>query len=163
MSQTELVNEFKEGLSALRKGLPQFAILHLRKALENDKANPFYLSYYGLALARMGQKLPEAEDFCVAALKIKRTEAHLYLNLAEVYRRVGQREYALFTLHNGLQYTQWDTRLLRALETLGVRRRPVLPFLQREHFLNRHLGRLRNLLVGHGGPSALETLRVARS
>jgi len=163
MSQNELVNEFKQGLTALRKGLPQSAAGHLRKALEHDDANPFYLSYYGLALARMGRQLAEAEDSCLAALRIKRTQAHLYLNLAEVYLRFGQREYALCTLYNGLQHTQWHTRLVRALETLGIRRPPVLSFLHREHFLNRQLGKLRHRLEGEGRVSALESLRVARN
>jgi tetratricopeptide (TPR) repeat protein len=162
MRQAELVNEFKEGLTALQRGFPISAVVHLRNAVERDNANPFYLSYYGLALARLGRDLAGAEDSCLAALRMKRTQAHLYLNLAEVYLRIGQREYALSTLYNGLQYTRWDNRLVRALELLGIRRPPVLTFLDRGNFLNRHLGKLRHRLSGHGRVSPLESLRIAR-
>ena len=162
MRQAEWVNEFKQGLTALQQGFPQMAVPHLRIAVEHDNANPIYLSYYGLALARTGRDLPGAEDSCLAALRMKRTQAHLYLNLAEVYVRIGSREYALSTLYNGLQYTRWDSRLVRALELLGIRRRPVLSFLDRGSFLNRQLGKVRHLLTGHPRVSPLEGLRIAR-
>jgi tetratricopeptide (TPR) repeat protein len=163
MSEVGLVNEFKEGLTALRKGFPQLAVFHLRKAVEEDRANPFYLSFYGLALARMGGQWAKAEDLCIAALRLNRRQAHLYVNLAEVYLRVGQRDYALSTLYNGLQRTRWHGRVVQALELMGIRRQPVISFLRRKHFLNRQLGKLRHRLRGHGSVTALENLRLARS
>jgi predicted Zn-dependent protease len=163
MSQTELVSEFKKGLTALRSGYPNSAVAHLRKALENDSGNPFCLSYYGLALARAEHNWAMAEASCLAALQMKRNQPYLYLNLAEVYRRAGEMQDALSTLYNGLQFTKWDTVLVRALEELGVRRPPVLSFLDRKNFLNRHLGRLRHRLEGQGKVSALEHLRMVRN
>lgn len=163
MNRIELLLEFKEGLRALQKGSPQSAAAHLHKAVEQDRANPFYLSFYGLALARVNRHSAEAEDLCIEALRMNRTQAHLYLNLAEVYVRMGQREYALSTLYNGLQHTRWHSRVVRALEVLGIRRRPVITFLARQNFLNRQLGKLRHRLRGHGDTSALESLRVARA
>lgn len=163
MNQTEPVNEFKKGLTALRKGYPSSAVVHLRKAVENDNGNPFYLSYYGLAVARAGHDWAKAEHSCLAALRMKRNHALLYVNLAEVYRRGGQIEYAVGTLYNGLPFTKWDLRLVRALEELGVRRPPVLPFLDRMHFFNRQLGRLRHRLEGQVRVSPLESMRIGRS
>ena len=163
MSRTELASEFKKGLTALRNGQPYSAAAHLRQALINDRDNPFCLSYYGLALARAEQNWAMAEASCLAALRIKRNQPYLYLNLAEVYRRAGEVEDALSTLHNGLQFTQWDPILVRALEEMGIRRSPVLSFLDRKNFLNRQLGRLRQRMEGQGKASALERLRMARS
>jgi hypothetical protein len=161
MIQPEPVNEFKKGLTALLEGHPRSAVAYLRNAIDQDGANPFYVSYYGLALARTGLDWSRAEKFCLAALRVTRTQAHLYLNLAEVYRRAGKTEYAWSTLSNGLQFTRCDRRLVRALESLGIRRPPVLSFLDRRHFLNRQLGKLRHRLRGQAHIPVPEALRIA--
>jgi len=150
MSQSDPMREFKTGLSALQHGDPNSALIHLQSAVEHDSANPYYLSFYGLALARAKRDWAMAEDFCLSALRTKRTQPHFYLNLAEVCCRAGELEYAVSTLYNGLQHTKKDERLVRALEQLGVRRPPVLSFLDRRHFLNRQLGKLRHRLCGRG-------------
>ena len=164
MIQMELMNEFKIGLAALRNGHVKSAVVHLRKAVEYDSANPFCLSYYGVALARAEHDWTTAEDCCLAALRLERRQAHLYLNLGEIYRMAGNLQDALATLYNGLQFTRWDPLLVRALEELGIRRRPVLPFLDRKHFLNRRLGDLRQRFDHRQDRlSVLERLRMARS
>lgn len=163
MSQSEPANEFKMGLTALRNGYANSALAHLRKAVECEGGNPFYLSYYGLALARAEHDWATAEDCCLAALRQERNQAPLYLNLGEVYRGAGELPNALATLYHGLQFTRWDPLLVRALEQLGIRRRPVISFLDRKHFINRHLGKLRHRLDRQHSLSALEKLRMARS
>jgi tetratricopeptide (TPR) repeat protein len=163
MSQFESVMLFKNGLAALRNGYCLSAVSHLQKAYEHERGNPFYASYYGLALARAGDDWSKAEGLCQAALRMKRDQPDLYMNMAEVYRRAGYLEDALLTLYKGLHFTRWDSRLVRALEELGVRRPPVLSFLDRKHFLNRQLGRLRHRVEGQGRVSALESLRMARN
>jgi len=162
MSESEPINEFKKGLAALLSGQSRSAVPHLQKAFEHDAGNPFYVSYYGLALARTREDCARATWLCQAALRMKRDQPDLYVNLAEVYRRDGAPEDALWTLYSGLQFTRWDSRLVRALERMGVRRQPVLSFLDRKNFLNRQLGKLRHRLRGQTGVSALESLREAR-
>ena len=155
MSESEYVDEFKKGLGELQNGHAQSALPYLQKAFEHDAGNPFYVSYYGLALARTQGDCAKATGLCQAALRMKRNQPDLYVNLAEVYRRAGAAQDALWTLYRGLHFTHWDSRLIRALERMGVRRRPVLPFLNRKNFLNRELGRLRHRLRGEGVLSAL--------
>jgi len=53
MSASEAVKEFKNGFTALREGFGRRALGHFRKAVEMNSGNPFYLSYLGLALARV--------------------------------------------------------------------------------------------------------------
>ncbi len=163
MSPIDPVSEFKKGLGALRNGYLNSALFHLQKAVEHDGSNPFYLSYYGLVLARVERDWERAEASCLAALRFLRTDPHLYLNLAEVYRRSGDLDDALCTLYNGLQFTKWDSRLVRALEELGIRRPPVLTFLSRKHFINRQLGKLRHRFERQGKTSTLESLRMGRA
>jgi tetratricopeptide (TPR) repeat protein len=163
MNQYEPVKEFKSGLAALQQGSHRLALAHLRNAFEHDSGNAFYASYYGLALARAEKDWRKAEDLCQAALRMKRDQPDFYVNLAEVCRRAGELEEALWTLYNGLHFTQWDARLVRALEELGVRRSPVFPFLSRKHFLNKQLGKLRHRLEKQGKHSVLESMRIART
>jgi len=144
MSNTEAMREFKEGLDLWRNHCPQEGLAHLKRAAELDKANPFYLSYLGLALATVEGKPLEAEDLCYDAVRKQRDQPELYLNLAEVYRLAGKKEDAIDTLATGLRFTRQDGRLSAALEKLGRRRPPVLSFLDRKNFLNVQLGKLRH-------------------
>ena len=143
MIETDAMKEFKEGLSLLRNNYAKKALPHLNKAVELDKSNPFYISYLGIALAAGEQSWDQAEEVCLSALKLKRTQAELYINLSEVYRLQGKKEDAIETLSTGLALTKKDPRLLQALRKLGVRRPPVISFLERSHILNKQLGKLR--------------------
>jgi tetratricopeptide (TPR) repeat protein len=143
MAEADAVTEFKEGLALLRNNYAHKAIPYFTRALELDKANPFYTSYLGVAVAAAERKWDEAEELCTQALKRRRTQPELYLNLADVYRLAGRRQDQIETLFQGLQMTKRDPRIAETLKRYGVRRAPVLPFLERDNFLNRELGRLR--------------------
>jgi Flp pilus assembly protein TadD len=144
MRTKEAIQEFKQGLRLLRDDYPRKALAHMHRASDLDPANPYYMSYLGLAVARAEHKWAEAEEFCKVALRLKRHEAQLYLNLAEVYRTAGRREDAVEIINKGLQNACGDVRLSRALCRLSLRRSPVFSFLSRGHFLNRQFGRLRH-------------------
>jgi len=135
---------FKLGLEALRNNIPATALVHFREACALEPQNPYFLSYAGLALARTEQDYDEAERYCIAALQMKRSQAQLYLNLTEVYMKQGKRADAVDTLQEGLVNTHGDEKLSRAFTRLGVRRAPVLRFVERSHPLNVALGRLRH-------------------
>ncbi len=144
VKDTEAFHEFKLGLALLRDNFPLEALPHVSRAAELEKNNPFYLSYFGLLVGLVNEKWAEAEQLCDLAVRMKRNQAQLYLNLAEVYLKAGRKQDAVETLVMGQKYTGRDVRLARALGKLGARRPAVLPFLDRRHFLNRHLGKLRH-------------------
>lgn len=144
MMDTEAFREFKTGLTFLRDNYANKALPHMRRAVDLDKNNPYYMSYLGVVLARSEQKWGEAERLCDAAVRMKRNQAQLYLNLAEVYSTAGRRDEAVETLQSGLKYARRDVRLTIAMNRLAERRRPVLGFLERRHPLNRQLGILRH-------------------
>lgn len=154
MAEDEAMKEFKEGLKLLNNQYSSKALPHLARALELDNRNPFYLSYMGLALAAAQQKWAEAEEHCYNALRMKRNQPELYLNLAKVYRLAGRKADAVETLMAGLPLTRQDARLTKELRKLGFRRPPILPFLDRNHFLNRELGKLRNKFLKSAGKEA---------
>jgi Flp pilus assembly protein TadD len=144
MLDTEAFREFKQGLAFLRDDYAVKALPHMRRAAELDKNNPYYMSYLGVVLARSEEKFGEAERLCDAAVRMKRNQAQLYLNLAEVYSAAGRRDEALEVLEAGLKYARRDIRLTIAKNRLVPRKTPVLSFLSRQHPVNRQLGRIRH-------------------
>jgi Flp pilus assembly protein TadD len=144
MLETEAFREFKQGLTLLRDDYAEKALPHMRRAVELDKNNPYYMSYLGVILARSENKWAEAEQLCDSAVRMKRSQAQLYLNLAEVYATAGRREDAVEALQSGLKFARRDVRLSLALNRLTARREPVFTFLSRRNPLNRQLGLLRH-------------------
>jgi Flp pilus assembly protein TadD len=144
MMDTEAFREFKTGLTLLRDNYANRALPHMRKAADLEKNNPYYMSYLGVVLARSEQKWGEAEKLCDQAVRMKRNQAQLYLNLAEVYAAAGRRGEAVEALQAGLKFARRDVRLTIAINKLTQRRAPVLSFLTRRHPLNRQLGLLRH-------------------
>jgi Flp pilus assembly protein TadD len=144
MLDTEAFREFKQGLTLLRDNYSSRALPHMQKAMDLDKNNPYYMSYLGVVLARSEQKWGEAERLCDAAVRMKRNQAQLYLNLAEVYATAGRKDEAVDALQAGLKFARRDVRLSIALNRLMRRREPVFSFLERKHPVNRRLGLLRH-------------------
>ena len=144
MLDTEAFREFKQGLAFLRDEYAVKALPHMRRAVELDKNNPYYMSYLGVVLARSEEKFGEAERLCDTAVRMKRNQAQLYLNLAEVYIAAGRKEDAREALFSGMKYARRDIRLNIAMAKLTPRRAPVFTFLERKHPLNRHFGLLRH-------------------
>jgi len=144
MTETEAFREFKQGLALLRDNFADRALVHMQKAAALEKNNPYYMSYLGVVLARSEEKWAEAEKLCDSAVRLKRNQAQLYLNLAEVYATAGRKEDAVETLQARLKYARRDVRLNLAIDRLAQRKPPVLSFLSRRHPVNRHLGKLRH-------------------
>lgn len=144
MMDTEAFREFKQGLTLLRDNYAVKALPHMQRAVDLERNNPYYMSYLGVVLARSEQKWGEAEKLCDSAVRLKRNQAQLYLNLAEVYATAGRREEAVEALQAGLKFARRDIRLNIAMNKLTSRRSPVISFLTRRHPINRSLGKLRH-------------------
>jgi tetratricopeptide (TPR) repeat protein len=143
MSERRGMIEFKQGITFLRDRHPDQAVDCFRHAVELEQTNPIYLSFLGLSLARAEKKWKPAIEFCETALRMKRNEARLYLNLAEVYVSAGQREKAVQILDAAARNMRDDAAIKRMRHKLGLRNPVVLPFLDRQHLLNRALGKWR--------------------
>ena len=153
MTDTEAFREFKTGLNLLRDNYADRALPHMRRAVDLDKNNPYYMSYLGVVLARSEKKWGEAESLCDSAVRMKRNQAQLYLNLADVYKTAGRRDEAVEALQAGLKFARRDIRLTIAMNKLLPRRSPVLRFLGRTHPINRQRGILRHRTLNMLGQS----------
>ena len=142
MSVDESLKAFCQGLELLKRNrLPESANA-FRMAFKTDPENPRYLSYYGLIVALAEDNLQDGINFCRAAIHRASYEPDFYVNLCKVYAKAGQRKKALETLVEGLSFDKNETRIKTEMKRIGVRRKPTLRFLPRNHFLNKTLGKL---------------------
>src|ERR1700674_1272163 len=95
MADNSALADFKHGIKLLRNGNSAEALEYLRHAAELKQQNPLYLSFLGVSIARAQRKWGAAVELCEAALRLRRNEAQLYLNLAEVYVSAGRRDDAI--------------------------------------------------------------------
>lgn len=102
------------------------------------------LSFFGLALALMQKKFKPAIDLCRRAIDLEFYNGDHYANLARVYLAAGNRKKAVETAEQGLKLVPEHDYLLRVRETLGVRSRPAVPFLDRTNPINVSLGQARH-------------------
>ena len=114
----------------------------------DDNLPAEFFSYLGLGRAGVAGRFEEAVELCERAIEAAPGEAEVYVNLARVYSWRGSRELALATIAKGLGASTSSYELLALRRQLGVRRKPVVPFVSRDHRLNRLLGRWRHRMLG---------------
>lgn len=153
MTDLSSENTFNKGLRAVAHGrfleaLALFeASMELRRRQGGDQPPVKYLSYYGLCLAMASDRVGEAREICESAVEAEFYNPDLYLNLGRVCLRARDRAAAFGALIRGLQLNPRHAGILKEIRRLGIRRRPVLRFLDRSHPLNRVLGRLRETVA----------------
>jgi tetratricopeptide (TPR) repeat protein len=101
-------------------------------------------SFLGYGLARQHGRYRQGLSLCEHALRVEPGEPENYVNLARTLLLMNRRRKALGILNRGLALAPEDPALLDVRLALGVRRSPVVPFLDRDHLVNRLLGRVRH-------------------
>lgn len=135
---------FRQAVSQLREGeyasaLEGFSEAHLNAAREDSFYNK-YLSYHGLMLALLDR--PRGLEMCRNAAANEHVDGDVFLNLARAEQQAGNRLASVRALQRGLQLAPNNRELRDMSLNIGMRRKPVLRFLQRDHPLNRMLGKL---------------------
>lgn len=138
---------FQKGIKALAEGRQREALAMFEAALElaqrfgTERPQARYLSYYGLCLGLERNELREALRFCREAVTLEGYNPDLRCNLGRILMKAGRRKEAHQALLRGLSLQADHVDLRRALKSMGLRRRPPVPFLRRNHPLNVFLGR----------------------
>lgn len=101
-------------------------------------------SYLGLGIAQHRSEIKEGLKLCKHAVKLEFFQPDNYYNLARVQLIAQQRSEAVAAVRRGLDIDPDHAGLQRLQGQLGIRRRQLLPFLSRQHFLNQLLGRMRH-------------------
>ncbi len=118
------------------------AALALERQLGASRAQPRYLSYYGLCLALEAQRTGEGLGLCRDAVQLEFYNADLYCNLARVLVAAKRKKEAHQVLRDGLKWEHGHPGIQRELRSLGTRRKPVLRFLSRQNPINVLLGQM---------------------
>ncbi len=140
MTNSQVEEIYEKGLQALSNGHEYLALACFRQAANVGKA-PLYRSFLAFCLAKARGRYREAIALCGEALETESSNAVHYVNLGRIYVLAGQREKALETFRQGLQYQRND-EIHRELERLGIRGKLIFPFLKRSNPLNKYSGLL---------------------
>lgn len=128
----------------------QDALLAFRWAHEIEPNNPEYASYYGLMMVEAGVRSLEGLRMCRRAASQAFYRAELFTNLAKAYLSRGDRTEAERALRKGLALEPDNGEIRALLKEIGVRRPPLLGFLDRRNPVNRLAGRVRHRMLGSG-------------
>lgn len=134
-----------------------FSQAHRRAA-----GDPRVQSWYGLTLVLVERNSNLGVTLGDQALRLAGPLPELVLNQARAHLALGQRDRVLRALQRGLEATPGHPALQAALQAMGRRRRPVLPFLARGNALNVWLGKLRHRLVGAAFTGPVTPLALGR-
>ena len=137
-------SRFFDGLKLFRSSEYAAALAIFREitAAVDDRDLYFnkYRSYEGLTRVCMGEKSAVALCREAAADEIKDVDVHHAHALAEY--KLNNRRNAVAAVKRGLAIDSGNPELLRLRTIMGLRREPIFPFLDRDHFLNKWLGKL---------------------
>lgn len=133
----------------LMRGNQQDAYAVLKQAVVLFPDDPLVLSYYGSLQAMVDKKYRSGIQNCARAIDLHKKRALagdveryavLYLNLGRVYLAAENKKDAISAFRKGLQYDHQYTALVKKLQKLGARGRPVVSFLDRSNPINKYLG-----------------------
>ena len=102
------------------------------------------LSWFGLCVGLIRKEFKPAIDLCRRAIDLEFYNGDHYANLARVYLAAGKRKKAVEVAEEGMKLAPGDEYLQEVRNSLGVRARPAVPFLDRTHPINVSLGQSRH-------------------
>jgi hypothetical protein len=148
-----LSSGLKLGIDCCRRGNWNEGLHHLGRIAEGDSSSGLpglFYSYLGYGIALQQQRIEEGLKLCQHSVKVEFYEVENYLNLARTCLLARDRKGAVQAVRAGLKIDRGHEELLALYKELGIRSRPVLPFLGRTNFLNQILGRIRHAFQGNG-------------
>lgn len=143
LSEDELVRAGREALRGLRFSRARDLFEEYLRRLEREgrTASAGILANYALTVGRTGD-VRQGIGLCQVALKTNRKVAEVYYCLAQLYLLSRSRKQAFEAVTQGLACGPAHEGLRETQARMGVRRSPILPFLDRDNPINVRLGRV---------------------
>lgn len=143
----ELVGFVDTGIEHCRagrwdKGVEYLSYVATRESTGLKEAGLF-LSYLGCGMARRGRH-EQGLALCRRAVEVEFYQPENWVNLANVLLQREDRAEAIRAVQQGLELDPNFAPLVELHASLGMRRPPVLGFLERSNPVNRFLGLLRS-------------------
>lgn len=132
----------------------------LTQALKKYPDDPFLLSYFGCLEALINKNYTDGIDLCKRAIELLNEKIPFgqeifyptfYLNLGRSYLAANNRSGATEALQKGLTFDGENKDLLWEMRKLGIRRKPVVPYLKRSNPLNKYIGMILHKLSATSG------------
>jgi tetratricopeptide (TPR) repeat protein len=145
--------EIELGKAYIKEKNYKEAAHYLRKALlyyqdEPNKTPGILLTCYGYATAIGEKNMKDGLAFCRKGLLRKELVPESYLYLAELLLLNREKAEAYKTLEEGLRNFKGNAKMAEKIKLFGVRKKPVIPILQRSHPVNKVLGKIIREPVG---------------
>jgi tetratricopeptide (TPR) repeat protein len=144
MSDLRAQELFEKGRALLKENNTLAALSCFEKAYGNARL-PAIESYLGLCLAVERGQIKDGIALCLEAIEKDAENSFHYLNLGKIYLREKKRAEAIDLFRKGLAFGD-NAEIRQMLDSLGTRKRPLFPFLSRNHFMNKFSGKLLRLL-----------------
>ncbi|HEV8579397.1 MAG TPA: hypothetical protein VGX68_09975 [Thermoanaerobaculia bacterium] len=152
MAVNTVTDMLRSGIESCRRGDWNEGLRNLgRIAAMGEEAGTLpgiFYSYLGYGIARKEKRIQEGLKLCQHSIEVEFFQAENYLNLARTHLLAKDRKAAVKAVRAGLKIDRSNRELLALYRELGIRSRPVLPFLSRGNLLNQLLGRLRHAWKG---------------
>ena len=146
--EIDLRSVVEKGLERCRKGDWELGLDLLRKAARKEEKEStlpsLYYSYLGYGAARFDGARKDGLALCKHAIRMDDGEPENYMNLAKVCLLAGDRRQAVAAVQRGLKVDPRFLPLVALRHRMGFRRKPVIPFLSRDAWINRRLGERRH-------------------
>jgi len=140
MIEAEAEKEFLKGLKALQERNSLAALSCFEKAA-GFGTRPVYSSYFGFSIAKERGQVQKGMLLCREAIEKEPENSAHYLNLGRIHLAAKNKQDALRVLREGLAHGP-NNEIIALLDSIGTRKPPVLPFLDRDNPLNKYLGKI---------------------
>jgi tetratricopeptide (TPR) repeat protein len=121
---------------------PRAAHEIFEKAWRRNLNDPRVLSNYGLTLVLVEGDRQRGIRFCEEALRRGLQTTETLVNLARALVVTRNKEQAVRALRKAMELSPDDPRVSAEFAALGLRRPPPIPWLPRNFFLNKWIGKL---------------------
>ena len=156
MSEKKLIPgsaEIELGKAYIKEKNFKEAAHYLRKALlfyqeDANKTPGILLTCYGYATAIGEGNLKDGLAFCKKGIQRKELFPESFLYLAELLLLNREKGEAYRVLDQGLKNYNGHPKLIEKKKQFGIRKRPIIPALQRSHPINKVLGKIMREPVG---------------
>ena len=135
----DLLEEINEGIKEAKRGNTQLGIKLLQDSACFNNV-PEAKAWFGYCLAYEKKDFRTGINLCREVLSKNPELAEGYHALGRIYLHSGNRKQAVEILERGLKWNQ-NQEIQNLLRSIGIRRRPLIPFLHRDNTLNVSLGR----------------------
>ena len=135
----------------LRTGKQKEAFVVLQQAAVHFPNDPLIISYLGCFQSVVDRKYRTGVENCKKAFVLLKKQDSLdkemlyplfYLNLGRAFVAASKKKDAIEAFTSGLKYDSSNNDLLKELRSLGSRKKPPVPFLDRSNPINKYIGML---------------------